>query len=39
MEIHDEIFRDIQACWQGNATGEQVDRVKKWIEENEENHR
>lgn len=39
MEIHDEIFRDIQACWEGNATGEQVDRVKKWIEENEENHR
>ena len=39
MRIDDDIFRDILACWGGNATGEQVNRVREWMEENEENRR
>lgn len=39
MEIQDDIFRDIQACWSGKATDEQVIRVKKWLEEGKENER
>ena len=39
MKVDDDIFRDIQACWGGNATGEQVSRVREWMEESVENRR
>jgi hypothetical protein len=37
MKVDDDIFRDIQACWGGNATAEQVNRVREWMEESVEN--
>ncbi|MCB6971580.1 MULTISPECIES: FecR family protein [Butyricimonas] len=37
MKMVDDIFQDIQACWGGNATDEQVKRVREWMEAGVEN--
>ena len=32
MEIDDNIFQAIQACWTGKASPEQIELVRDWLE-------
>ena len=37
MEISDNIFQAIQACWRGKASREQIELVQSWLNTSEEN--
>lgn len=37
MEISDNIFQAIQACWRGKASREQIELIQSWLNTSEEN--
>ena len=39
MNINDDIFQDIQTCWQGKASPEQIRHIREWLEASEENRK
>lgn len=36
MEINDNIFQAIQACWLGKASPNEIKLVQSWLDESEE---
>ena len=37
MEIDDNIFQAIQACWTGKASPEQIELIQDWLDTSQEN--
>lgn len=36
MEIDDNIFQAIQACWTGKASPEQIELIRDWLDTSQE---